>query len=114
MSSDTIEIKLRVSTRQITLKPSDTPEYIYAATETLVKYVNKGCSLIIFVFDNDTTDFHQYEFEYMQDSGMLPKKWLINNILYSITCKDTVRNMDINILSKLVAKLTNLDYFENL
>jgi hypothetical protein len=47
----------------------------------------KGCELKVFILDMNTTNFHTYVFEYLQESKLLPRKWLLNNIIYSITCQ---------------------------
>ena len=57
------------------------------------KNIIKGCELTISIFDKNTTNFHIYIFEYLSDSILLPIKWLLNNILYSITCDKTNQNM---------------------
>jgi hypothetical protein len=51
--------------------------------------VTKGCELIIFICDSDTTNFHKYEFDYLPSSKLSPKKWLLNNILFSLTNEKT-------------------------
>ncbi|MCJ7636032.1 MAG: hypothetical protein MUO21_00930, partial [Nitrososphaeraceae archaeon] len=60
----------------------------------LEKLIIKGCELTVFLFDVNTTNFHQYEFDYLSNSKLSPRKWLLNNMLYSITCVETRENMD--------------------
>ncbi len=48
-----------------------------------------------------TADFHTYVFEYLQGSKLSPKKWLLNNIIYSITCDETKDNLFNEILDLL-------------
>ena len=61
----------------------------------------KGCELTIFIFDTNTSNFHTYVFEYLQESELLPKKWLLHNIIYAITCDETKTNMD-NLFNKFL------------
>ena len=58
------------------------------------KEIHYESNLKVFIYDNNTTDFHSYEFEYLSSSKLSPKQWLLNNILYSITCKETKKNME--------------------
>jgi len=52
----------------------------------------------------DVTNFiTEYE-KYTRDSKFNPKKWLVNNILYSITCPETKKNM-LNCFNTLEHKL---------
>ena len=49
----------------------------------------------------NTTNFHTYVFEYLQESKLSPRKWLLNNIIYSITCNETKDNLFNEILDSL-------------
>ena len=62
-----------------------------------------GCELIVSIFVN-AMYFHMYEFEYLACSKLTPKKWIINNILWSLTCDETKQDTD-NIFNRLIKLL---------
>ena len=70
----------------------------------LTKLTIKGCELKVFILDMNTTNFHIYVFEYLQESKLSPRKWLLNNIIYSITCDETKTNMD-NLFNEILDSL---------
>jgi hypothetical protein len=50
--------------------------------------------LSILLIDIESSNFHNYEFEYSLGSiNMNIKKWVLNNIIYSINCDKTKTNM---------------------
>lgn len=50
--------------------------------------------LIVFLIDINSSNFHTYEFEYSSGNlNMSLKKWILNNIIYSINCDETKTNM---------------------
>ena len=57
------------------------------------EYIKRNYELVVFLYNDDNTDFHQYVFEYMSKSKLSSKKWLLNNIIYSIQCNKTQQNM---------------------
>ena len=67
----------------------------------LTKLTTKGCELKVFILDMTTLDFHTYVFDYLQESKLSPRKWLLNNIIYSITCNETKDNLFNEILDSL-------------
>ena len=64
----------------------------------------KGCELKVFILDMNTTNFHTYAFDYLQESKLSPRKWLLHNIIYSITCDKTKINMS-NLFDKILDSL---------
>ena len=72
--------------------------------DELVKHVRTGCELSVFLYDATNTNFHEYVFDYLPESPLCPRGWLLNNIGYAITCKETAANMTglfTDILNKL-------------
>ena len=57
------------------------------------EYIKRNYELVVYLYDDDSTNFHQYIFEYMPESKLSSKKWLLNNIIYSIQCNKTQKNM---------------------
>jgi hypothetical protein len=57
------------------------------------EYIKRNYELVVYLYDDDSTNFHQYIFEYMPESKLSSKKWLLNNIIYSIQCNQTQKNM---------------------
>ena len=70
----------------------------------LTKLTIKGCELKVFILDMATADFHTYVFEYLQESKLSPRKWLLHNIIYSIICDKTKKNMD-NLFNEILDSL---------
>jgi len=105
--SDTIEISLIERNTQkckLILNNNTTEENINNVINKLEELLIKNCDLIIFILHNSTTNFHKYEFEFTGKSKLFPRKWLLNNILYSLTCDKTQTNMTSlfnNIINKL-------------
>ena len=62
--------------------------------DELVEFVIKGCEMKVSIIDINTGNFHCYIFDYLQNSVLDPKKWLLNNIIYSITCDETKTDMN--------------------
>ena len=60
----------------------------------LEKHTSVGCQLLICIIDPDTTNFHFYEFMYERRSPFAPQKWILNNVLWSLTNEETRKNMD--------------------
>ena len=57
------------------------------------KYIIRNIDMKVFIYDENTANFHQYEFEYTLNSKLNSKKWLLNNIIYCIQCDKTQQNM---------------------
>jgi len=94
--SGTIEITLikrNTEKNKYILNNNTTEENIENVINELEEFIIKNCDLIIFILDNSTTNFHKYEFEYNEKSKLFPRKWLLNNILYALTCDKTQTNM---------------------
>lgn len=45
--------------------------------------------MTVFLLDTNTGEFHTYVFDYAISSPLKPRKWLLNNILYSFSCPET-------------------------
>lgn len=71
---------------------SDNMPNVMDYINTLEPHTFKGSELRISIIDVRTGNFHIYDFEYLRQSKLSPRKWLLNNILYSITCDDTEEN----------------------
>lgn len=54
----------------------------------LEPYVTEGSCLKICIINTTNNDQYTYEFEYFSGSKLSPKKWLLENILYFITCEE--------------------------
>lgn len=97
-----IEITIRNKSgnvKQHVLK-NNTPN-ILTIIDDIQAYTDHGSELVVFLFDPDSTSFHKYTFDYLKNSPMYPRHWLLNNILYSIMCKDS------NNFAKLVIPVHN-------
>lgn len=68
--------------------------------------ITKGCELIVFICDPDSSNFHKYEFEYLSNSKLSPKKWLLNSILYSLNNEKTRIDMN-NLFDDIFIELNN-------
>jgi hypothetical protein len=80
MSSMTITI----GNNKISLNSDMTNNNVNNIINGFENYVIRGCELSVLLVDNDTLDFHKYVFDYLSSSKLGPKKWLLNNIIYSI------------------------------
>lgn len=88
---------------------NDNAEDIITYIDETEKYIKNGFEINIRIFNPDTTDFHIYEFEYKTTSPLTPRKWILNNILYSLCCKETLKIMP----NHLLPNITSLLYYEN-
>ena len=84
----TIEITFTINDTKLKIATyvNDSVKNIIDNLETVVK---RECELKVFIYDTDSTNFHYYNFEYSKESELVPRKWLLNNILYSITCGES-------------------------
>lgn len=89
-----MSINITIGIKKIAINNYTHPVVLNSIINELTKLTIKGCELKVFILDMNTTNFHTYVFEYLQESKLLPRKWLLNNILYSITCDKTKTNMD--------------------
>jgi hypothetical protein len=99
-----MSIKISITNTDKTIKMNDYMSKMQCINliNEFEKYIIRNIDMKVFIYDENTTNFHQYEFEYKLNSKLNSKKWLLNNILYSIKCDKTQQNM-----SKL---LKNLEY----
>jgi hypothetical protein len=72
----------------------------------LESQTKKGCELIIFICDSESVNFHRYEFDYLSSSKLSPKKWLLNNVLYSVSCDKTRADMK-DLFNDILIELSN-------
>ena len=50
--------------------------------------------LSLLLIDIESSNFHKYEFKYsLENININIKKWILNNIMYSINCDETKTNM---------------------
>jgi hypothetical protein len=72
-----------------------TEESILASLDNMARKISDGTSLEVYLYNKDTTDFHLYEFEYEYNITKFkdPRKWLLNNMLYSLFCRETAKDM---------------------
>ena len=66
----------------------------------LKQFINNSINLIKYntelkvkIFNNQTSDSHQYQYIFFDNYDLKPKKWLLNNILNSFYCEDTEKDM---------------------
>ena len=54
---------------------------------TITTYLVKGQSLMCIIIMNDTNDeiLYHYDFDYLEQSPKVPKKWLFNNLVWAIS-----------------------------
>ena len=105
-----MSVSITVKFKKITI--TNKSENIIENINEIEQYTKRGCELTVFIFDPDSSNFHQYVFDYLDSSKLLPRKWLLNNILYSLTCDETKKNIEErsfnNILFKLRTEYNNL------
>lgn len=85
-----MSIKIRIQSGNTLISTGNIVKYIDAFETSIIE----GSELSVFLYDPETTNFHLYEYEYSVDSEQTPRFWMINNILASITCRDTTINME--------------------
>lgn len=73
---------------------------IHNNTENVLSHIYKlkdeikeGSELIIFICDSGSSIFYKYEFDYLPNSKLSPKKWLLNSVLYSLNSDKTKANI---------------------
>lgn len=82
-------ISITIGTNKINININNQTHYVQLSNyiNNLEKNVIKGCELTVIIVDAQTGNFHQYVYEYV--SKLSPKKWLLNNISYLLTCDET-------------------------
>jgi hypothetical protein len=88
-----MSITITIGIKKIAINNQTYPVNLNGIINELTKLTIKGCELKVFILDMNTTNFHTYVFEYLQESKLSPRKWLLNNIIYSITCNETKDNL---------------------
>jgi hypothetical protein len=85
---------------------ADSLTQVQANVSKLEAVCKKGCELSVNIVNCKTGKFHIYEFDYLTTSESLPRKWILGNLLYSISCKDTGDERDelIDVFSALHAE----------
>ena len=68
--------------------------------------IKEGSELIIFICNPETTYFYKYEFDYLPNSKLSPKKWLLNSILYSLNSDKTRTDMK-DLFNDILIELNN-------
>jgi hypothetical protein len=86
-----MSIIIEIGIKKITIDHTH-PVNLNGIINELIKLSIKGCELTVFILDRNTTEFNKYVFDYLQESKLSPRKWLLNNIIYSIN--ETKTNMD--------------------
>lgn len=99
-----MSITITIGIKKIAINNQTRPVELNGIINELTKLTIKGCELKVFILDMNTTNFHTYVFEYLQESKLSPRKWLLNNIIYSITCDETKTNMD-NLFDEILDSL---------
>lgn len=64
-------------------------------------YLNSKILKITIICD---MDFYYYEFEHLNDSDKKYKAWVLNNIMWALTCDETKENMN-GVFEDLMFKL---------
>jgi hypothetical protein len=103
-------ISIKINNSKIELNNIMTKNKVINIINIFEKNIIIGCDMIIFLFNINTADFDSYTFEYLKSSKNDKKKWLINNLLYSITCDETrysMRILFINLKNILYEELKN-------
>jgi len=77
---------------------------------SLEKNIIKECELSVLLIDDNNGNFHKYSFDYLLSSKLLPKKWLLHNIIYSIVCDET--NKDMYGKFNKILSLLNMEYYK--
>ena len=99
-----MSITITIGIKKIAINNQTRSVELNGLINELTKLTTKGCELKVFILDMTTLDFHTYVFEYLQKSNLSPRKWLLNNIIYSITCDETKINMD-NLFNEILDSL---------
>ena len=99
-----MSITITIGIKKIAINNQTHPVVLNGIINELTKLTIKGCELKVFILDMTTSDFHTYVFEYLQESKLSPRKWLLNNIIYSLTCNKTKTNMN-NLFNKILDSL---------
>ena len=79
--------------------------------EIIKKNINNknNIELTVFLVDYSSTNYHQYEFEYLLgNKNMTIDKWILTNIMYSIKCDKTKSNIMNEHNSKLFCVLVRI------
>ena len=96
-----MSITITIGIKKIAINNQTQSVELKGLINELTKLITKGCELKVFILDMTTLDFHTYLFDYLQKSKLSPRKWLLNNIIYSITCNETKDNLFNEILHLL-------------
>ena len=102
-----MSISITIGTNKININNQTHYVQLSNYINNLEKNVIKGCELTVIIVDAQTGNFHQYV------SKLSPKKWLLNNISYSLTCDETKKNMD-NMFNEIVELLCLLTFVYNI
>ena len=101
------KINISVDSTTLCIDNHTEDEDLYNSIDELETYVVHGCSLTVYIVDKNTLNYHMYVFDYLPTSKLRPRKWLLNNILYSLVCDDTKKNMT-NIFDNIIVPLRSL------
>ena len=96
-----MSITITIGIKKIAINNQTQSVELKGLINELTKLITKGCELKVFILDMTTSDFHTYVFEYLQESKLSPIKWLLNNIIYSITCNEIKDKLFNEILDSL-------------
>jgi len=88
-----MSIQLSIRTKSVKINEFILEDELINIINEFHEYIKRNDELIVFLYDDDSTNFHKYIFEYMPESKLSSKKWLLNNIIYSIQCNETQKNM---------------------
>ena len=86
-----MSIKIMIGTKSMII--DNNTLNIITHIDEIEEYLKKEKELTVFLYDDNTTNFHKYEFEYSSNSKLFPRKWILNNILYSLSCDKTRKDM---------------------
>ena len=88
-----IHVSILNTKKSIEINDNTSQTDLISIIEEFQTHIEKNCELKVFIIDENTANFHQYVFEYLPTSKLSSKKWLLNNIIYSIQCDKTQKNM---------------------
>jgi len=97
-----MSITITVESTKINIDNNTDSTRLNMLINELEKITKIGIELDVFIIDMKTAEYHKYAFDYLPSSKLSPRQFLLNNILYSITCDETNMTETFNEIIKLL------------
>jgi hypothetical protein len=89
------------------ISDSTTIEELKGILDQLERVVRHDFDMTVGIFNEDTSDCSIYGYEYRSTSTRTPRQWLLTNIGYAMSCKDTRAN-NLCIFPNLLRKVLDM------